>query len=76
MRKIIIIGLLLFATPALAQQQTPPVQDQLYSACSATNMQLAKMADAASAQTKQLSDDLAKAQARIKELESKQEEKK
>ncbi len=77
--KILSIAALLLplTTSAFAQQQSPPtVQEQLYAACGNTNMQLAKIIDTANVQLNKQATDLAKAEARIKELESKQEEKK
>ena len=79
MRFFLTAALLLFASAAVAQQQPQTVQEQLYTACGNTNSQLAKMLDAGNARLVQLSEELAKAQARVKELESekaKQEEKK
>jgi hypothetical protein len=69
----LVIALALFAvSPAFAQQgPQPTVQEQLYTACGNTNTQLAKMIDTANVQLAKQTDDLAKAQARIKELESK-----
>ena len=76
MRLLISTLLMVVTTSAFAQQQPQPtVQEQLYTACGNTNTQLAKMIDTANVQLTKLTDDLSKAQARIKELEKPEEKK-
>ena len=78
MKRLVILAFALLATPAFAQQQSPDPAF-LQRALGAMQAQRNQAMDAAAvneAKAAGLADDLAKAQARIKELESKQEQKK
>lgn len=77
--KKITLAFLLLTTPALAQQQSSPDPAFMQRAISSLQVQRNQAMDAAAineAKAAGLADDLTKAQARIKELEKKPEEKK
>lgn len=71
MKKVLIVALLL-STPALAQQQHDPMF--LQRALTAMQTQRNQAQDVAAEREAQLMNELAKAQARIKELEQKPKE--
>lgn len=76
MRSLFVIAALLVATPAFAQQQRPMTAVELNGALSAAIEQgnVARfMHQQAEAKAANLTDELAKARAQIKELESKPE---
>lgn len=78
MRKVLLVGLLLVMSPASAQQQRPMTPAEMNGALGAAVEQgnIARtMHLQAEAKAAGLADELAKAQARIKELEKKPEPK-
>lgn len=69
MKRLIFLACLL-ATPAFAQQQPDPAMQRLLDAIAVQRNQASNQAASCEARSGGLSDDLAKALARIKELES------
>jgi hypothetical protein len=75
LRKIILLSLALLSTPAFAQQSDPAFLNRAIAVLQAQRNQALDSVAAERARADGLSDDLAKAQARIRELEPKPEAK-